>query len=581
MSVAVTPELLRHLEACKLNEKRYRKLVKILNGIRDKTDNAAELLEKFANKCYNKEEDRSLAKNQAQTFLEALFGSVDDITSLGTKKAMEVMLSRVYSDVDGNGRKEIDVIELDRSKSVDFNIFEHGTDDITNVEQSKMWTRKLGRYLIGPTLGVGGTAKVKLGWDTKNKCEVAMKILQPKYAFSAQKEINVLKKLNHDNIIRVYDCFDNVRWKGKKTTIFVIEYANEGELIEYLMYTSKFEEQLARWFFEKLVEGMEYCHNMNVIHRDLKHDNCLLGQGFTLKITDFGFARYYYADKGMKMKTAIGTAQYAAPEILRGDPYTESVDIFSMGVMLFIALAGSQPWRRADPKNDKWYRMIYEDNWKGFWKYHTRTHTFSDEAMRLLQGLLCHDPDKRITINEIKRDQWYKGLKYTQKKAMTELKRRKLDMDHKKFKENNASAKKTRKAIFAKCNPEKYWSQNPGGLWFPTDESAAFMLEEIKDAILAKKGTIGDVDDEKFQLNFQMKLRDSHGEKVSVTGFVKIWQMPSKIKLKKSRNLVVFKRTNACSAMLFPVVYKDLLSEFGSFIATTLPEPADDDEKEE
>merc|ERR1711920_742671 len=102
---------------------------------------------------------------------------------------------------------------------------------------------------------------------------------------------------------------------------------------------------------------MEYCHSQNVIHRDLKHASCLLGENFVVKITDFGScATHYYMEEGMKMKTASGTGYYAAPEILAGKLYTESVDIFSMGVMLFIALVGIQPWRKADPKTDLWYR---------------------------------------------------------------------------------------------------------------------------------------------------------------------------------------------------------------------------------
>merc|ERR1719233_2616338 len=100
--------------------------------------------------------------------------------------------------------------------------------------------------------------------------------------------------------------------------VLAIEYARNGDLIDYVVYTPRFDDKLARWFFSSLVEGVEYCHSKNVIHRDLKLDNCLLSKDFVLKISDFGFATYYDRDL---MVTPIGTAQYAAPEILEGKKY--------------------------------------------------------------------------------------------------------------------------------------------------------------------------------------------------------------------------------------------------------------------
>ena len=91
-------------------------------------------------------------------------------------------------------------------------------------------------------------------------------------------------------LIRVYDYFENVRWGNAETTILAIEYASQGELIEYLIYTGKFEDKLARWFFHSLTDAVEYCHTRNIVHRDLKHDHCLLGKDFVLKIADFGWS---------------------------------------------------------------------------------------------------------------------------------------------------------------------------------------------------------------------------------------------------------------------------------------------------
>merc|ERR1719228_2836250 len=109
------------------------------------------------------------------------------------------------------------------------------------------------------------------------------------------------------------------------------------------------------------------------------------------------------------MKSMKGTPQYAAPEILRKEKYGKSVDIFSMGVMLFIALAGSQPWRMANPHADRWYKMVHTGKWKEFFKYHKRSHDFSRDQKEILMGILQPEPKSRWTLEEIRRCKWSNG----------------------------------------------------------------------------------------------------------------------------------------------------------------------------
>jgi len=563
----------RHLEGCKLSEKRYGKLVSILENIRSSKDVRAadQLLVKFANKCYGKEPDRDVAKSQANQFLEALFGGAQEILSVGPQKAIENKLHELYANTDdemkNQDKKAIKAIPITRNqKSEEFSALTHGKDlKKGNIEESPIWTKKLDRFLVGPTLGVGGTATVKLAYDTKHKTQVALKILQPKYAFSAQKEIDVLKNLKHDNIIRIYECFDNVIWNGGKTTVFAIEYADGGELIEYLMYTAKFEEELARWFFAKLIAGMEYCHSKNVVHRDLKHDNCLLGHDFNLKITDFGFARYFFKNDKEQMKTAIGTAQYAAPEILAAKKYNEKVDVFSMGVMLFIALAGSQPWRKADYSKDRWYYMAYKGKWADFWDYHTRSHTFTKPAKALLQGMLAHKPDQRWSISDIKKCDWFNGKKISDAKAAKKLKDRKKTMDRKKF-DKSKRDQGTRKAIdeddrkmMAKANPPQCDLIKLPLTSFYTDENAWLMREFIKNAVDRLKGSIKSDDKENFEMIFEVKklLRGLSDDETVVKGRINIYTSTLD---KKRATLVVFTRMDSSSALYLPQVYNDMMA---------------------
>jgi len=595
--------LVQHLGRCKLNEKRYRKLTKILNNMKAKSRVADDLLDFFTEKCYGAEPDRQLAKLQARTFLEALFGTVESIMEHGPEGAIQVMLEdyckHVNDQRNSSGRQSnpVYVKLLTKELSTNFVAQLHDFDnDDAKIVDHPMWTKKLENYLVGPTLGVGGTAKVKLGYDAVTKKKVALKVLQPKYAYSAAKEINILKELNHKNIVRVYDCYDNVIWTDKRrTTVFAIEYANQGELIEYLMYTSKFEDDLSRWFFQSLTEGMEYCHSKNVIHRDLKHDNCLLGENFVVKITDFGFATHYYQEEGTLMKTAIGTAQYAAPEILAGEKYNEKVDIFSMGVMLFICLAGSQPWRKADPKSDRWYKMVHANKWNKFFGYHERSHKFTEDQKTILKGILAPDPNDRWSLKELKRCMWYKG-KLPHNEVEVRLKKRKMKVDEKKFKAMKTGAERHRKGIFSTRLPLTYF-RPATPLSFVTDKQAEWVLEDIADAITSMKGVISKDEPEKYKFSFYLRKLVDTGfkdeeenvifDKVQVDASVQMWTMPgqgdalaqrdeviatfkggdSESNNQKAKNLPKIKcyaifmaECSGEKSFLFPEIYSDILS---------------------
>jgi len=583
--MASEENLIRHLEGCKLNEKRYNKLVSILNKMRKDSKNREVLLEKFADKCYKNEPDRDVAAQQAQQFLEALFGTVDEIFSLGPEKAVKNRIRQLY--------EMIQPVELRSARSEKFNVLIHGRklDKADDIESSEIWTFKLDRFLVGPTLGVGGTATVKLAYDTKSKAQVALKILQPKYAFSAKKEIDILKKLDHENIIHIYECFDNVLWQKKKTTVFAIEYADGGELIEYLMYTAKFEPPLARWFFKKLVEGVEYCHKNDIVHRDLKHDNCLLGHDFNLKITDFGFARKYFKDDKEQMKTAIGTAQYAAPEILAQKPYDEKVDIFSMGVMLFIALAGSQPWRKADPEGDRWYNWTYNKKWKDFWDYHgDRSHKFEPEAQELLQGMLAHKPRKRWSIEDIKKCTWWQGKTWKDDKAEKALKKRKADMDQKKFDASkrdmttrkDVALDEDAKKLLASANPPFCDMIKLPLSHFYTKDNAVIVLEKIEKAITELRGESQSDDKKKYELTFEVKIGHGLGKSTSengayvVQGKVNVYRESEE----SARSLVVFNNNgDFTSRMYLPRVFNDIMGKIG-FLRTDVKNTEESKEEE-
>lgn len=405
-----------HIRGTGMNVKKYLKIANFVDQIvKAKDMNEEILLEKFAKKCYASFSEKD-GYRQAKKFLRVLFG--DDLKTL-VKNGCAAALREAAT-------KAPDVMRIVRLN-----------------RPNGSFTKKLDKYQIGETLGKGATSKVKLGKHEETGKEVALKILTDG-SFNKEdlrKEIAILKELDHPNVIRLYDSYDNVADAGstsKTTTVIVLELATKGELFDFFMYTGFFQPPLARWFFKQMLDGLEYCHNKGIAHRDLKPENCLLGDGFMIKLVDFGFATVFQPEGGMeqKMLTALGTPGYAAPEILKRKKYTKNVDIFSLGVILFITIAGFPPFQEAKPESDWWFHKLAKKKYSLFWKAHERTAKFTQEAKDLLVGMLAADPDDRWTIEKIKNCAWYGGKTMTQDEAVKELLTRKAKVETDKIREN-------------------------------------------------------------------------------------------------------------------------------------------------
>lgn len=175
-------------------------------------------------------------------------------------------------------------------------------------------------------------------------------------------EIEALKNIRHQNVMKLYAYNLNAQYPKAKgnaaddthgqketnsnndyipTILLVLEYAPGGELFDILYYTSALKEAVARTYFKQIISGLEACHNANVVHRDLKPQNLLLDAKYNIKITDFGLSKIIQSDNDHIMKTTyVGTRGYQAPELLLNRAYDLKCDIFSVGVILFILLAG-------------------------------------------------------------------------------------------------------------------------------------------------------------------------------------------------------------------------------------------------
>jgi MAP/microtubule affinity-regulating kinase len=147
-----------------------------------------------------------------------------------------------------------------------------------------------------------------------------------------------MKLLNHPNIVRLYEVIDT-----PKELYLILEYASGGEIFDYLVAHGRMKEKEARKHFRQIVSAMDYCHSLHIIHRDLKAENLLLDTNLNVKIADFGFSNQF--NPGQRLNTWCGSPPYAAPELFQGKEYNgPEVDIWSLGVVLYVLVCGSLPF---------------------------------------------------------------------------------------------------------------------------------------------------------------------------------------------------------------------------------------------
>ncbi|KAJ6305516.1 hypothetical protein OIU78_020954 [Salix suchowensis] len=185
----------------------------------------------------------------------------------------------------------------------------------------------------------------------------------------------------------------------------VMEYAAAGELFERICNAGRFSEDEARFFFQQLISGVSYCHSMQICHGDLKLENTLLDGSSAprLKICDFGYSKSSLLDS--HPKSAVGTPPYFAPEVLSRNEYDGKIaDVWSCGVTLYVMLVGAYPFE--DPEDPRNFRktiqriLSVQYSIPGFVRV-------SEECNHLLSPIFVANPEKRITIPEIKRHPWF------------------------------------------------------------------------------------------------------------------------------------------------------------------------------
>ena len=256
-------------------------------------------------------------------------------------------------------------------------------------------------YFRRGLLGEGGFARCFEVTDFQGtrlaaKCIAKKSITSEKVKMKLLGEIKVHKSMDHPNIVKQRDCFED-----DVNVYMILDICTNGTLMEMLRHRKRFTETEVRYFGIQILGAAKYMHSRRVIHRDLKLGNLFLDENMCIKVGDFGLAALLVDDDDRK-KTICGTPNYIAPEVLFGsaEGHSYEVDLWSIGVIFYAMLIGKPPFQSKDVK------AIYA-------KIKTNEYDFPEDAeisvhaKDLITSLLTTDPDNRPAIDDIARHPFF------------------------------------------------------------------------------------------------------------------------------------------------------------------------------
>lgn len=261
---------------------------------------------------------------------------------------------------------------------------------------------RLGKYELGKLLGEGNFGKVKFAKNIETGKPFAVKILEKKKILNLKitdqikREIATLKLLKHPNVVRLYEVL------ASKTKIYmVLEYVHGGELFDKVSSRGKLPEKEGRRLFQQLIDGVSYCHDRGVCHRDLKLENILIDGKGNIKVSDFGLSALpqHFGSDGL-LHTTCGSPNYVAPEILANRGYSgTTADVWSCGVILYVILTGYLPF------DDRNLAVLYQKIARGDVQI---PKWLPPGAQKMIRRILDPNPVTRATVAEIKANEWFR-----------------------------------------------------------------------------------------------------------------------------------------------------------------------------
>eukprot|EP00039_Didymoeca_costata_P002632 m.61597 g.61597 ORF g.61597 m.61597 type:complete len:753 (-) comp11427_c0_seq2:33-2291(-) len=299
--------------------------------------------------------------------------------------------------------------------------------------------KQLGSYIVGKKIGEGAFAIVKRGVHMITDESVALKLfykpaIKEEYLKkNLYREGNILQKIYHPNVVKLLEIIET------DTIYCLVMELCEVDVLTYLCSVGKRNEDQARKYGWQLIEAFQYLHSENIVHRDLKAENLMLNSGNILKIIDFGLSN----DMTGKdfLDTQCGSMSYSAPELLSHKPYGKAVDVWSIGVCLYVLLTGRLPFGNMATLTELHALML------------DGTYTLPDamsEPLKDLFGKIFHiKPNKRIKLQELKEHEWFQSMKEEtngKQEALSQV-TKESDMNDKVLEEMNALGFTNRQSI--------------------------------------------------------------------------------------------------------------------------------------
>lgn len=266
---------------------------------------------------------------------------------------------------------------------------------------------KLTDYEVLQTLGTGSFGRVRLAKNKSNSKYFALKILKKaeiirlKQVDHVISENSILASIKHPFIVNMEGFTQDDRY-----LYFVLEYVPGGELFTYLRNVGRLENQHAAFYAAQISLIFEYLQSKNVVYRDLKPENLLIGEDGYLRLTDFGFAKVL--EGGGRTYTLCGTPEYLAPEILLNKGHGKPVDWWTLGILVYEMLVGIDPFSDEDPM------AIYQKILKGKIKF---PKDFDNDAKSIVKHLLEADVSKRYGnlkngAGDVKNHRWFTNINW-------------------------------------------------------------------------------------------------------------------------------------------------------------------------
>ncbi|CAO2816481.1 unnamed protein product [Amaranthus hypochondriacus] len=375
----------------------------------------------------------------------------------------------------------------------------------------------LEKYLQGKLLGKGSFAKVYHARSISTQKSVAIKVIDKSKTHSSMEprivgEVAAMRRLNHPNILKIHEVLAT-----KSKIYLVMELAKGGDLFGKLSRRPdhRFPEPIARKYFHQLISALHYCHQNGVAHRDVKPQNLLLDEEGNIKVSDFGLSAVVEIAKDrLMLQTSCGTPAFAAPEIVgktRNGYDGSKADAWSCGVILFVMLTGYLPFDDAN------LVLMYR-------KMHKKEYRFpswvSKPARGLITRLLDPNPVRRLGIDEIPNDSWFKnhGLVYPRSVSLGDM----ASLEEKRYEKILMVERSNTMGTSSSCNGENGEMMNAfelismsnglnlSGL-FDEDclglrrKEKRFTSREAKKVVVEKVGQVGEI------LGYEVEKREKCG----------------------------------------------------------------------